>query len=228
MHQLRDRGRRSVPTWLAHERARLDAVRQRPSLADPRGHVTAAPARGRRPRGPRPAAWWATGSTAPPTTLDATRARVRALSPLETLRRGYAVLQAADGAVVTASVRWRARGSGSARASSTAASTSTLAATRPAPTPRPRGDTVSDPSADELGYEQAREELVEVVQRARAGRPHASRRRCALWERGEQLAQVCQAWLDGARRRLDEVLASEPTATEPTRRQARLSRASST
>ena len=29
----------------------------------------------------------------------------------------------------------------------------------------------------------------------------------ALWERGEQLAQVCEEWLDGARRRLDTVIA---------------------
>ena len=26
----------------------------------------------------------------------------------------------------------------------------------------------------------------------------------ALWERGEELARVCQAWLDGARARVDK------------------------
>ncbi len=28
----------------------------------------------------------------------------------------------------------------------------------------------------------------------------------ALWERGEKLATACQSWLDGARKRLDEVV----------------------
>ena len=31
----------------------------------------------------------------------------------------------------------------------------------------------------------------------------------ALWERGEQLARVCQSWLDGARKRLDAVVDAE-------------------
>ena len=26
----------------------------------------------------------------------------------------------------------------------------------------------------------------------------------ALWERGEELADICQRWLDGARKRLDD------------------------
>ena len=29
----------------------------------------------------------------------------------------------------------------------------------------------------------------------------------ALWERGEQLAQICQGWLDGAKKRLDAAIA---------------------
>ena len=32
----------------------------------------------------------------------------------------------------------------------------------------------------------------------------------ALWERGEPLATICQQWLDGARKRLDEALEAEP------------------
>ncbi|MDP2775697.1 MAG: exodeoxyribonuclease VII small subunit, partial [Nocardioides sp.] len=31
----------------------------------------------------------------------------------------------------------------------------------------------------------------------------------ALWERGEQLATICQEWLDGARQRLDAVLGED-------------------
>ncbi|MDQ3481620.1 MAG: exodeoxyribonuclease VII small subunit, partial [Actinomycetota bacterium] len=31
----------------------------------------------------------------------------------------------------------------------------------------------------------------------------------ALWERGEKLAQICQSWLDGAKRRLDAAVSGE-------------------
>ena len=36
----------------------------------------------------------------------------------------------------------------------------------------------------------------------------------ALWERGEQLAQICQGWLDGARKRLDAAIAGAEDADE--------------
>lgn len=52
-----------------------------------------------------------------------------------------------------------------------------------------------------LGYEQARDELVEVVRRLEAGGATLEES-LALWERGEQLATICQQWLDGARARL--------------------------
>jgi exodeoxyribonuclease VII small subunit len=57
-----------------------------------------------------------------------------------------------------------------------------------------------------LGYEQARAELLEVVRTLEQG-GITLEESLALWERGEQLAQVCQDWLDGARRRLDSVIA---------------------
>lgn len=57
-----------------------------------------------------------------------------------------------------------------------------------------------------LSYEAARDELVEVVRRLEAGGATLEES-LALWERGEALAATCQAWLDGARARLDEVLA---------------------
>jgi exodeoxyribonuclease VII small subunit len=59
---------------------------------------------------------------------------------------------------------------------------------------------------EELGYEQAREELVEVVQALEQG-GLSLEETLALWERGERLAQVCETWLDGARQRLEQVLA---------------------
>ncbi|ANH38495.1 Exodeoxyribonuclease 7 small subunit [Nocardioides dokdonensis FR1436] len=57
-------------------------------------------------------------------------------------------------------------------------------------------------------YEAAREELVDVVRRLEAGGTTLEES-LALWERGEKLAGVCQDWLDGARARLDEVLATD-------------------
>lgn len=58
----------------------------------------------------------------------------------------------------------------------------------------------------ELSYEQAREELVETVRRLEMGGTTLEES-LGLWERGEALAQRCQDWLDGARKRLDAVLA---------------------
>ena len=61
-----------------------------------------------------------------------------------------------------------------------------------------------------LGYEQARDELVEVVRRLETGGTSLEEA-LALWERGEALAARCQTWLDGARDRLD---AARRTATD--------------
>jgi exodeoxyribonuclease VII small subunit len=52
-----------------------------------------------------------------------------------------------------------------------------------------------------LSYEQAREELAEVVRRLEAG-GLTLEESLQLWERGEKLANTCQVWLDGARARL--------------------------
>ena len=57
----------------------------------------------------------------------------------------------------------------------------------------------------ELSYEAAREELVETVRRLEAGGTTLEES-LALWERGEQLATICQQWLDGVRERLDQTL----------------------
>ncbi|HRA75421.1 MAG TPA: exodeoxyribonuclease VII small subunit [Propionicimonas sp.] len=54
----------------------------------------------------------------------------------------------------------------------------------------------------ETGYEQARDQLVEIVRRLEAGSVPLSES-MALWERGEQLAATCQQWLDGARARIE-------------------------
>ncbi|MFF6993443.1 exodeoxyribonuclease VII small subunit [Streptomyces sp. NPDC008313] len=62
-----------------------------------------------------------------------------------------------------------------------------------------------------LGYEQARDELIEVVRRLEAGGTSLEES-LALWERGEELAKVCRRWLEGARARLDAALAEEDAA----------------
>lgn len=55
--------------------------------------------------------------------------------------------------------------------------------------------------SEEISYEAAREELIEVVRQLEAGGLPLEKS-LALWERGEELAVICQAWLDGARERL--------------------------
>jgi exodeoxyribonuclease VII small subunit len=55
---------------------------------------------------------------------------------------------------------------------------------------------------EKLTYEQARTELAAVVERLETG-GSSLEESLALWERGEQLADICQRWLDGARERIE-------------------------
>lgn len=63
---------------------------------------------------------------------------------------------------------------------------------------------MSDPTPT---YEAAREELIEVVRTLETGGTTLEES-LALWERGEALARICQDWLDGARKRLDDASAA--------------------
>ena len=54
----------------------------------------------------------------------------------------------------------------------------------------------------EMGYEQARDALVEVVRRLETGSATLEES-LALWERGEALAARCEDWLAGARARVE-------------------------
>ncbi|WP_293696333.1 exodeoxyribonuclease VII small subunit [uncultured Agrococcus sp.] len=56
----------------------------------------------------------------------------------------------------------------------------------------------------ELSYEQAREELVTVVQALESGQTTLEES-LRLWERGTALADRCEEWLQGAKARLDAV-----------------------
>ena len=68
----------------------------------------------------------------------------------------------------------------------------------------------------ELPYEQARDELTDVVRRLEAG-GLTLEESLALWERGEKLASVCEEWLEGARARLAAALSdrAEPADGTP-------------
>ncbi len=52
-----------------------------------------------------------------------------------------------------------------------------------------------------LSYEEARDELAEVVSTLESGQSTLEES-LALWERGEVLAKICQHWLDGAKAKL--------------------------
>jgi exodeoxyribonuclease VII small subunit len=68
--------------------------------------------------------------------------------------------------------------------------------------------------ADDPSYEDARDELIAVVQQLETGGT-SLQESIALWERGEELARVCQRWLDGARARLDAVVREgDPSGAE--------------
>ena len=62
-------------------------------------------------------------------------------------------------------------------------------------------------------YEQARDELSDVVKRMEAG-GLTLEQSLQLWERGERLAAVCTEWLEGARARLAEAMAQRAEGGE--------------
>ncbi|AAZ54505.1 exodeoxyribonuclease VII small subunit [Thermobifida fusca] len=69
------------------------------------------------------------------------------------------------------------------------------------------------PAEPELSYEEAREELVAVVRRLESG-GLTLKESLALWERGEELAKTCEAWLEGARAKLAAALAEDTPEPE--------------
>jgi exodeoxyribonuclease VII large subunit len=97
--QLRDRARRVMRGWLDREHAWLDATRSRPAIADPVREIERqaelVDALARRARQSLDASLTRAGDD-----IAHTRARLTALSPAATLRRGYAIAQHADGTVI--------------------------------------------------------------------------------------------------------------------------------
>ncbi|RNL80856.1 exodeoxyribonuclease VII large subunit [Nocardioides marmorisolisilvae] len=96
VRQARERIRRTVLTFLAREQQHLDSMRSRPSMADPRNDLVS---RGEEVLALRERSRRVLGHVLDRAgdDLEHSIARVRALSPLATLNRGYAVLSDADG-----------------------------------------------------------------------------------------------------------------------------------
>lgn len=77
---------------------------------------------------------------------------------------------------------------------------------------KPKGSDSTDSSANEgsqasgapeMGYEEARSALAEVVAALESG-DATLEEALALWEQGEEYARICEAWLAGAQERLSQ------------------------
>lgn len=78
-----------------------------------------------------------------------------------------------------------------------------------------------------LSYEEARDELVQVVNRLEQGGATLEES-LLLWERGEALAARCEEWLLGARKRLEAARAGSDAQGDPQRNEANETEAQST
>lgn len=65
-------------------------------------------------------------------------------------------------------------------------------------------ETDSQIPVSELSYEQAREQLVAAIGQLEAGKLGLEES-LEVWQRGEELAKHCQAFLDRAKARMDQV-----------------------
>src|ERR1700733_14927114 len=73
----------------------------------------------------------------------------------------------------------------------------------------------ADGEGARLPYEQARDQLTELVKRLEAG-GLTLEQSLELWERGERLADICAQWLEGARARLATAMARRnDTSADP-------------
>lgn len=78
-----------------------------------------------------------------------------------------------------------------------------------------------------LSYEQARDELTEVVKRLEAG-GLTLEQSLEEWERGERLAAICAEWLEGARARIASAMAQRAgDASDPSGQAGETSQAGS-
>jgi len=67
----------------------------------------------------------------------------------------------------------------------------------------PAKASAEQPDLTEIEYEQAKAELGEILASLESGGAPLGES-VELWQRGEQLAKICQQWLDGAQAALEE------------------------
>jgi exodeoxyribonuclease VII small subunit len=72
---------------------------------------------------------------------------------------------------------------------------------------------VSNGDDQRPGFEQARDELIELVKKLEAG-GLTLEESLQLWERGERLATICEEWLEGARARMATALGQQDDTAE--------------
>ncbi len=72
---------------------------------------------------------------------------------------------------------------------------------------------MSETPVSELGYEQCRDELIEVVRLLEQGGLDLDAS-LTLWERGEALARRCEEHLVGARERIEAALAASESGDD--------------
>ena len=65
-----------------------------------------------------------------------------------------------------------------------------------------------------LTYEEARDAVAEVISDLESGKATLGES-MKLWERGEELAAICQEWLDGATAQLSEFAAAKREKESP-------------
>ena len=105
--QLRDRGRRAVKGWLDRERSWLSSITSRPALATPAREIERQAEQVEMMRQRARACLDARLGRAADD-IAHTRARLLALSPATTLKRGYAIVQKPDSSVVRSAAEVRA------------------------------------------------------------------------------------------------------------------------
>jgi exodeoxyribonuclease VII small subunit len=74
---------------------------------------------------------------------------------------------------------------------------------------------MTEPAAkpEVLSYEQARDELIVIVQRLESGGVPLEES-LALWEGGVQLAAICHHWLDGAQAKIEAARTRDQAAAD--------------
>ncbi len=72
---------------------------------------------------------------------------------------------------------------------------------------------MADDEKPQLSYEDARTELADVVTKLESGGVSLADS-MSLWKRGEELARICQSWLDGAKAAIDKARTADQAAQE--------------